>query len=310
MTTTSVILCTFNRCEILSKALASAAGLELPNSAAWELLVVDNNSTDRTREVVQEFCLRFPSHFRYLFEPRQGKSYALNTGIREARGDVIAFIDDDVVVESSWLHHLTAALHDGHWAGAGGPIRPQQPFTPPDWIPLDDRYALAPLALFDPRLAPGPLAEPPYGTNMAFHRSMFEKYGGFRVDLGPGTADGNPQKSEDSEFGHRLIGAGERLRFEPLAVVYHAVPPSRLEKSYFLDWWFDKSRADIRIFGIPADVRWAVAGIPLYKVRRLVIWTLRWLLALERRRRFGAKLRVWSLAAEIVECYRLTRGGR
>ncbi len=154
---TTVVLCTCNRCESLAKALASAARLQLPESVDWEVLVVDNNSSDRTREVVQEYCGRFPGRFRYLFEPRQGKSHALNAGIREARGEIIAFIDDDVVVEPTWLSNLTAGLHDGQWAGAGGRILPQAPFEPPDWIPLQDRYALAPLALFDPDLAAGQL---------------------------------------------------------------------------------------------------------------------------------------------------------
>src|SRR6516164_6667228 len=110
---TSVVLCTHNRCESLAKALASAACLELPKLLDWEVLVVDNNSTDRTREVAEEFCRRYPTHFRYIFERQQGKSHALNTGIREAQGDVIAFIDDDVTVEPTWLRHLTAALRSG-----------------------------------------------------------------------------------------------------------------------------------------------------------------------------------------------------
>ena len=67
------------------------------------MLVVDNNSSDQTREVVEEFADRYPGRFRYLFEPQPGKSYALNSGIREARGTVLAFIDDDVTVEPSWL---------------------------------------------------------------------------------------------------------------------------------------------------------------------------------------------------------------
>ena len=87
---TTVILCTYNRCESLAKVLASAACLELPKSVDWEVLVVDNNSSDGTGEVVEEFCRRYPGRFRYLFEPRQGKSHALNAGIREAHGDVIA----------------------------------------------------------------------------------------------------------------------------------------------------------------------------------------------------------------------------
>jgi glucosyl-dolichyl phosphate glucuronosyltransferase len=307
---TTVILCTYNRSESLAKTLASASRLQLPKSVDWEVLVVDNNSNDRTREVIEDYCRQYPGHFRYLFEPRQGKSHALNRGIEEARGDIIAFIDDDVTFEPTWLKNLTASLHHGQWAGAGGRILPQQALALPNWIPLIDRYALAPLGIFNPDLPAGPLSETPFGANMAFHRRVFEKHGGFRIDLGPGNGRVHPQKSEDSEFGHRLISAGNELRYEPSAVVYHSVPPQRLTKSYFLNWWFDKARADIRAFGIPADTRWLIAGIPLHKVLRFAAWALRWLVAIEPRRRFGAKLRVWVIVGEIKECYRLSRDAR
>src|SRR5271154_1837494 len=103
----TVILCTYNRCRVLAKALDSLALSELPDSADWEVLVVDNNSTDQTKAVVQEYGRLHPGRFRYHFEPHPGKSYALNTGIREARGEIFAFIDDDVTVEPTWLENLT-----------------------------------------------------------------------------------------------------------------------------------------------------------------------------------------------------------
>jgi glycosyltransferase involved in cell wall biosynthesis len=81
----SIILRTYNRCESLAKTLESTAALRLPESVEWEALVVDNNSTDQTREVVGEFCRHYPGRFRYLSEPQQGKSHALNAGIREAQ---------------------------------------------------------------------------------------------------------------------------------------------------------------------------------------------------------------------------------
>jgi len=119
----TVILCTFNRCQLLVNALESVARSTLPDSVDWEVLVVDNNSSDRTSQVVKSFSQRYPGRFRYLFELRAGKSRALNAGIQEARGNVLAFIDDDVVVEPTWLHNLTVNLNNGEWAGAGGRIR-------------------------------------------------------------------------------------------------------------------------------------------------------------------------------------------
>jgi glycosyltransferase involved in cell wall biosynthesis len=274
----------------------------------WEVLVVDNNSHDQTREVVENFCRRYPGRFCYVFEPHRGKSYALNAGIREAHGDVIAFLDDDVTVEPTWLCSLTAALHNGEWAGSGGRILPERTFVPPRWLSLKGRYALAPLALFDLGPEAGDLTEPPFGTNMAFRKEMFEKYGGFRTDLGP--QPGSEIRSEDSEFGHRLLAAGERLRYEPSAVVYHSVPESRVQKEYFLAWWFDKARADIRAFGIRPCTKWRLGGIPMVLFRRLAVWTLRWMVAIEPARRFSCKLKVWGVVGSILESHRQSRDAK
>ena len=299
----TVILCTFNRCQSLSRALDSAAAQTLPNSVDWEVLVVDNNSNDQTHEVVENFCRQYPGRFRYMFEPQQGKSHALNTGIREARGDVLAFTDDDVTVEPTWLQHLTTPLLDGEWAGSGGRVLPEQNFSLPAWVPLEERYGLGPLAMFDLGPEAGQLTESPFGNNMAFRKGMFNKYGGFRTDLGPQRDSKMP--GEDTEFGDRLLAAGEHLRYEPSAIVYHFAPQDRLQKKYFLAWWFNKARADIRRQGILPDKRWFLAGIPLYMFRRLAVWMLRWMFAIGPSRRFSSKVKVWFLAGQIAGTYRL-----
>jgi glycosyltransferase involved in cell wall biosynthesis len=297
----TVILCTFNRCQLLAKALDSVAVSILPESVEWEVLVMDNNSIDQTREVVEDFCRQYPGRFRYLFEPRQGKSYALNSGIAAAKGDVLAFMDDDVTVEPTWLHNLTAPLEDGKWAGSGGRILPKWTCTAARWLPPDGRFVSGPLALFDLGAEPGVLTETPFGTNMAFQKKMFGKYGCFRTDLGP--RPGSEIRNEDTEFGRRLMTAGEQLRYEPSAVVYHLVPQKRVQKAYFLAWWFDKARADIRESGIPCDARWSIFGIPANLFGRLRRWTFRWMVTVNRRLRFECKLKVWLNAGLIVECY-------
>jgi len=304
----TVILCTYNRAKTLAKALESISASILPSEIDWEVLVVDNNSRDQTREVAERFCILFPGRFRYLFEPQPGKSHALNAGIREARGSVLAFTDDDVMVEPTWLQKLTTALDTGEWAGVGGRVLPERTFSPPRWIPLRDRYALAPLAVFAPDIEAGRLSEAPFGANMAFQKRLFEKYGDFRTDLGP--RPGSEIRSEDTEFGDRLLAAGEPLFYEPSAIVYHTVPQERVQKKYFLRWWFDKARADIRASGIPTDAKWFVAGIPLHLFPRLAAWTLRWLVASRPAERFSSKLKVWGVAGTIVECFRLSRAPR
>jgi len=257
--------------------------------------------------VVESFCRQYPGRFRYLFEPRQGKSHALNTGIREAHAEVLAFSDDDVTFDPAWLQNLTASLNDGHWAGAAGRILPQQSFTPPSWLSLSERHALGPLALFDPGPDVLELFEAPFGANMAFRGGVFEKHGGFRADLGP--RPGSEIRSEDSEFAYRLLLAGEHLRYERSAIVYHAIPRHRLQKKYFLAWWFDKARADVRAFGVPA-CKWHLKGIPLVLFRRVAVWTLRWLVALDPARRFYCKLQAWVVAGQIQESLRQAAAGK
>jgi glucosyl-dolichyl phosphate glucuronosyltransferase len=304
----TVILCTYNRCQSIGKALDSIAASALPDSVNWEVLVVDNNSSDQTREVVSEVRRGYPGRFRYLFEPRSGKSHALNTGIREAHGDILVFVDDDVTVEPTWLENLTVVLRDNdEWAGAGGRIVLQWPALLPRWLSVEGPHARFPFPAFNQGHEAKQLIGPPFGTNMAFRKEMFQKYGNFRTDLGPSPNDEVPRPSEDTEFGRRLIAGGERLRYEPLAIVYHPVAEERITKSYFLKWSFDLGRANIRTLGIRPGTKWFVGGIPLYLLRRLTAWTTRWLFTLESSRRFSHKVIAWEKAGEIVECRRQTR---
>ena len=308
----TVILCTYNRCRSLAKALESVAASQVPASVDWEVLVVDNNSGDQTRQVVENFSTRSPDRFRYLFEPKPGKSHALNSGIRESSGENLVFMDDDVTVEPTWLQNLTASLHDGEWAGAGGRIRPEQSFSAPRWLALQDPYSMGGvLALFDRGDKPGEMDRAPYGTNMAFRRAMFEKYGGFRTDLGP--IPDSEVRREDTEFGERLMTAGERLRWEPSAIVYHEIAQYRLDKKYFLRWWFDYGRAEIRVKVKKPDV-W---GIPrhyislLNRLFSILPWRLmRWLLVFDSQERFFNKCRVFWTIGEIVEIYTRVYGPR
>lgn len=301
----SVILCTYNRSESLARALASVARSQLPESIQWEVLVVDNNSRDATRSVIVEFCRRDPSRFRYLFEPKPGKSYALNAGIQAARGEILAFTDDDVTFEPAWLENLTAGLLNGDCAGAGGRTLPEESFSAPRWLGRG-RRALGPLAMFDLGEEPRELKEPPFGNNMAYRREVFEKYGFFRTDLGP--CPGTEIRGEDTEFGQRLVLGGERLRYQPTAIVYHAVPPNRVQKTYFLNWWFDKGRADVREHGVPNDTNWFMAGVPLYLFRRLAVWTVKWMCGIGPSQRFFGKRQTWWIAGTIEECFHQRRG--
>jgi glycosyltransferase involved in cell wall biosynthesis len=294
----TLILCTYNRGPILSQTLSSIAASTLPPSVEWEVLVVDNNSSDQTREIVEGFCRQHHAHFRYLFEPRAGKSHALQTGIREAPGDVVAFTDDDVTVEPTWLQNLTAELNSGEWAGAGGRTVLQWPSSIPQWLAIEGPWARHGLPGFDQGREAKQLIGPPFGANMAFRKEMFAKHGSFRTDLGPSPNRDIPRPNEDTEFGRRLIAAGEHLRYEPSAVVYHPVPENRIEKKHLLEWWFDTGRAQAREF----QVR------PVRAICNLVAWKLRGFVASDPQLRFFSRLVVRERLGEISEFFRQLLG--
>ena len=309
----TVILCTYNRCQSLARTLESIAVSALTEADTWEVLVVDNNSSDQTREVAEDFCRRHPGRLRYIFEPHPGKSFALNTGVREAHGDVLAFTDDDVTVEPTWLQNLTACLNDGEWAGAGGRTLLSHPFSPPRWLTLAGPdnlgYVLAPLFDRGPRRCE--LREAPYGANMAFRKEMFEKYGLFRTDLGP--RPGSEIRNEDTEFGRRLMAAGERLRYEPSAVVYHPVPEDRVQKPFFLARFFDMGRAILRESEPGPDIlgisRRCFTFFRLISTQLPVV-ILHWVLTPSRKHRFHQKCETWKTVGQIVESYRQWRSRR
>ena len=303
----SVILCTYNRCHSLANALDSVAASHVPDGIEWEIVVVDNNSTDQTRQVVEGFSRRFPGRFRYVRELQQGLCYARNAGVREARGAILAFTDDDVIVDQDWLQKISLSLQRGKWAGAGGKVVAANEFKCPDWLSLEGPYNLGGvLALFDLGELEGDTRQPPFGANMAFRAQMFEKYGHFRTDLD--RSAGSMLSNGDTEFGRRLMSHGERLWYQPSAVVYHGVPDSRLTKSYFLRFWFNLGRSDFRegrrrpdVYGIP---RWCFT-IPKLAVTALPVRAFNWLFAMDSKRRFFFKGTVWMTFGQMVEMRRV-----
>lgn len=297
----TLVLCTYNRSGSLVLALKSVAASILPEQIAWEILVVDNNSTDETPAAVKDFCGAFPGRCRYILEHRQGLSHARNTGIQNARGDIVAFMDDDVTVDERWLHNLTASLYNGEWSGVGGRVLLKWSSCPPRWLSREGKQALSPFAMFDLGLKAGELAESPVGANMAYRKVMFQKYGLFRTDLG--RCAGSLMSNEDTEFGARLLAGGERFWYEPAAVVYHPVPENRLNKGYLLSWHFGDGRSAMRRFGPRPGTSWYILGIPLYLARRITFRTVRWIFAVEASRRFTNKCKAWALAGQIMECH-------
>ena len=253
----SIIICTYNRAESLKRTLDSLRAQEdLRSESSWELLVIDNNSSDQTRKVIKSFIETAMMNVRYIFEPRQGKSYALNTGIANSNGQLLAFTDDDVIIDKRWVASIMEAASKYPHKAFGGKVLPLWPNDIPSWIQAKGPYSRpivgGPIPSHDRGDEVREYGEGmwvPIGCNMFFKREIFDKYGGFRTDLGPhGDIYGT---NEDCELGFRLINNGERLLYYPKAIIYHPVPQSRLSQEYILHYLWSAGITQAKMNSIP-----------------------------------------------------------
>jgi glycosyltransferase involved in cell wall biosynthesis len=240
----TVLIATYNRAVLLDETLTWLARMRVAPSLRWDVIVIDNNSTDDTRAVVERHVPDFPVRLHYLFEARQGRSSALNAGIAAASGTVLAFTDDDVRVVDGWLDAACGPLvgGDSTIAYSGGPVRPIWGAEPPAWLDLDRGDLWGTIAIQnhgDRSFVYEEGRKVPLGANMAVRREVFDKIGGFRPDLGR-TGGRLVLGQEVPELLLRARAAGLRGMYVPAMVVHHHIPASRLTPAYFRRWWFGK----------------------------------------------------------------------
>lgn len=250
---------TYNRARWLREALKFLTHQEYPLDR-HEVIVVDNNSTDDTPSVVKEFASS-PNPPKYFFEPKPGSSHARNRIIAEARGEIIAFVDDDVMGRTDWLRLLIAPLlqpGNERVAGVGGETIPYFPDGEPSWLHGQFRA-------FGYRKDTGPLAgkQIPSTANVALRRSVLDEVGGFRTDLG--RLPNRLTAGEDNDLMRRILGAGYVFWFEPKADVLHVVPSNRLTFKYHCKLQYDAAASRvIERFGLPGFPAWVTSRIILY----------------------------------------------
>ena len=227
----SVIICTYNRKKYIYDVLKSIAE-NVFSHENYELLVIDNNSSDDTPQECKRFHADFPDVvYRYYIEPNQGLSHARNRGIAEATGDIIVFMDDDATAEPGYLEEMRAFFAQTPDAAAGGGrIYPRFESRRPRWmshflLPLTSSIDLGnKVKVFTRR-------QFPIGANMAVRSSIFAKYGLFNPDLG---RKGNSMDgAEEKDFFYRLTAAKEKIYYVPGAIVHHYVPDRRLTFDFF-----------------------------------------------------------------------------
>ena len=255
----SVIVCTYNRAASLSDTLESLKRQELRPGLSWEVVVVDNNSSDPTRSLVERFQREWPV-LRYRFEPQQGLSHARNRGIAAARGAVILFTDDDVCPEPDWVQRILDGMAEHGCEACGGYIAPLWESPPPPW--LTQRFHGF-LAIRTDRADTYRVlgdSQPPFGANMAFRRGVFERVGLF--DVTRGRSGATLASGEDGEFFERILANGARVMFFGDARVHHKVESFRLTKRYLRRWRYQTSRNIAENKGFPGERR--AFGIPFY----------------------------------------------
>ncbi len=242
----TIILCTYNRADHLRVTIDSLLRQEaVADKNHWELLIVDNNSNDHTRDVIESYVATSPINIRYLFEPQPGKSHALNAGIANASGEVLGFTDDDVIVTNDWVASILEASAKYPHKVFGGKVLPQWPKSIPPWIHQTGPYAKpivgAPIVSHDWGDESKEYREGmwvPIGSNMFVRREVFETYGGFRTDLGPRPGL-NGHTHEDSEWGFRIMNRGEKILYYPKAVIYHPIGEDRLSQEFLLKFFWN-----------------------------------------------------------------------
>jgi len=294
----SIVISTYNRCEMLPPALESVLA-QVSDGVNYELIVVDNNSTDKTREVVESFIARGAKNLRYVFEGRQGLSHARNAGIAAARAPIIAFTDDDVRVAPDWAARIKRAFAEHPEVDfVGGKVLPRWEAEPPSWLTPDH---WSPLALTNYGEEPvysnarNPLCL--FGANFSFRREVFDEIGHFASDL-QRVKDGIGS-TEDHELQLRLWQAGKQGLYLPELVTIADVQANRLNKSYHRRWnaghgRFRALRRFDEIMG-PEGLRTEepedtlkLFGVSGFIYRELMIESVRWLKDGVRRRESAA----------------------
>jgi cellulose synthase/poly-beta-1,6-N-acetylglucosamine synthase-like glycosyltransferase len=295
----AVVLCTYNRAPRLTTALRSLERVQIPQALNWTLVTVDNNSTDETTKVLDETmsCGALPIH--RMFTATQGKAHALNHALDFVRdiASVVAFTDDDVEYSPQWLGELWHAFDDPAVMGVGGRILSRWPASlpKPDWY---DRSLHSVIIQFDKGNTRRPLKTPPWGPNMAYRQAIFQQVGGFNTELGP--VGRIHRLGVDVEFGQRVLDRGLRIDYVPSAIVYHPVYPEQVTKRYFLHWYYERGKFEVKVSDLTGH---RLLGVPRHFVRLLIANMAAWLLS-RGPSRFHYKLECTHIWGKIVEAFR------
>ena len=288
----SVIICTYNRCESLKDTLDSFLKLSKDAIFNYEIIIVDNNSNDRTKVIVGTYKQKFDGILKYIFEPQQGVSYARNRGIIESKGEILVFTDDDVTLDNNWIASIHNCFRTTNCDGLGGRILPQYPNGTPGWIRKHKRVLAGPLPYYDygtdSKIFAVKGMMPFVGANMAYKKKCFDDAGLFREDLGPGKGT----MGDDTEVFLRIQKHGFLLVYCGNALVWHRMEKNRMNLRYIARWWMASGRYTARVKKEQEEGMVYLFGLPRYIFRELLENLLLLFINYFRKREF---LKSWGL---------------
>lgn len=227
----SVVICTYNRAAYIQEAMQSLYDQTLPRDA-YEVIVVNNNSTDNTESICHSFIGSHNDAFFYYYnEPQQGASFARNTGARYAQSPLLCFMDDDAVAEKDYLERIVRFFEEHTDAGGlGGRIIPRYIPEEPKWMSyyvsslVGNFHYSDEVAVFQP-------GKYPLESNMIIRKSDFDAISGFNTAL-PGVVGNHRIGGEGKDFFLRLQELGKKIYYDPTIRVHHVVETAKLTREY------------------------------------------------------------------------------
>ncbi|MDR7542813.1 MAG: glycosyltransferase [Armatimonadota bacterium] len=259
----SIVVCTRNRAASLTRTLESLGALAVPDGCTAELVVVDNGSTDGTADVVERFARSTTMRVRYAYEATPGVARARNRGLHEAAGEIIAFTDDDCLVDCGWLQQLVAELDaDAHTVMVFGRTRMAVSTQPALSVKDDDERRL-----YEYPTPPWVIG---HGNNMAMRRALVDEVGSFDEGMGAGTRVGS---GSDTEYVFRILRRGHRILYSPGAVVWHDLSRYTAEDAQRVWDAYARGRGAFYIMHTIRGDRWAAKMLArelLRKARAIV----------------------------------------
>lgn len=235
----NVIIPTYNRAKLLVETLESVENAHIPSDFEVEVIVVNNNSDDDTEKIVKEVQTK-PGQIKikYLFEKEQGRSVAVNTGIRNAESDLIAMIDDDIRIEKNWFEQINKIFKE-RWDEVdfiGGKVLPIWEIEPPDWVKEIRDVGVCWRDYGEEEWTYGKDTPILTGGHAVFKSNLFSEVGLYAEELG--VKKKNLASCEDDVMFEKLLESGKKGIYSPNLIVHHYVPSHRLNKNYYRQWHF------------------------------------------------------------------------